>query len=151
MTFIGLVSASLSTFVSLLLAIQDEPASMASPLDSPRLSRPPLSPMLALPEQHRLHAPDLRLAPLLPAGVVLTGPVALLALYDLLIADTVDVHHATQWLLPFGVCVMALATRRMIEGSQSEVCPLASWACPDDAQLQSLERLKYATVQLRTR
>ena len=106
--------------------MQDEPTSIASPLESPRLNRPPLSPILALPEQHRLHAPDLRLAPLLPAGVALTAPVAVLALYDLLVAGAVDVHHATQWLLPFGVCVMAWVTRRMIEGSQSEVRCAAS-------------------------
>lgn len=118
-TFLGLVLASLSTFVSLLLAVQDKPAS-ASPDASPRINRPPLSPILTLPEKHRLHAPDLHLAPLLPVGVAATAPVALMALYDLQ-REAIGVQHATQWLLPFGCALMALVTRRMIEGSQSEV------------------------------
>ena len=148
-TFLGLVFASLSTLVSLLLAVQDKPAS-ASPEASPRINRPPLSPILALPEHHRLHAPDLHLAPLLPVGVAATAPVALMALYDLH-RDVIDVQHATQWLLPFGCALMAFVTRRMIEGSQSEVRSRRVVSNADGLQLQSLERLKCATAVLRAR
>ena len=145
----SLVFASLSTLVSLLLAVQDKPAS-ASPEASPRINRPPLSPILALPEHHRLHAPDLHLAPLLPVGVAATAPVALMALYDLH-RDVIDVQHATQWLLPFGCALMAFVTRRMIEGSQSEVRSRRVVSNADGLQLQSLERLKCATAVLRAR